>query len=57
MKINLEKSTLSLWGIPEQEMNYISQILPFKCIDLDMGLKYLGFHLNPNMYKKEIGNG
>jgi hypothetical protein len=52
MKINLEKSTLSLWGIPEQEMNYFSQILPFKLIDLDMGLKYLGFHLKPNMYKK-----
>jgi hypothetical protein len=45
MKINLEKSTLSLWGIPEQEMNYISSNLPFKLIDLDMGIKVLGFPL------------
>jgi hypothetical protein len=50
MKMNLEKSTLTLWGTHEHEMNYISQIFPFKLIDLDMGLKYLGFLLKPKMY-------
>jgi len=34
MKLNLEKSTLSQWGIPERYMVYFSQILPFKLIYL-----------------------
>jgi hypothetical protein len=34
MKLNLEKSTLSQWGIPERYMVYFSKILPFKLIYL-----------------------
>jgi hypothetical protein len=49
MTINLEKSMIFLWGITKQEKNYITQIFPYQLVDLDLGLKYLGFHLKPNL--------
>jgi hypothetical protein len=52
MIINLDKSTLSMWDIPEHEKGYFSQLFPYQVIDMDQGLKYLGFHLKPNLYKK-----
>jgi len=41
-----------LWGISEQEKNYITPIFPYQLVDIDVWLKYLGFHLTPNLYKK-----
>jgi hypothetical protein len=52
MIINLDKSTLSMWDILKHEHEYFSQLFPYQVIDMDQGLKYLGFHLKPNLYKK-----
>jgi len=52
MSINLEKSSLCMWGVTEQENDYITQLFPYQVIELEHGLKYLGFHLNLNLYKK-----
>jgi hypothetical protein len=35
MIINLDKSTISMWGITEQEHGYFSQLFPYQVIDLD----------------------
>jgi hypothetical protein len=37
MKINLAKSTISLWGINEMVKNFIIQLFPYYLIDLDVG--------------------
>jgi hypothetical protein len=51
MKINLAKSMISLWGIPKMVKNHIIQLFPYNLVDLDVGLKYLGFQLKINLYK------
>jgi hypothetical protein len=52
MSINLEKLTLCMWDTTKQEKDYFPQLFPYQVIHLDHGLKYLGSHLNPNLYKK-----
>jgi hypothetical protein len=51
MVINIDKSMISLWGISE-EKNYFAHLFPFQMTELEQGLKYLGFFLKPNQYKK-----
>jgi len=53
MIINLNKSTLSMWDTLEHEKEHFSQLFPYQVIDMDRGLKYLGFHLKPFFYKKD----
>jgi hypothetical protein len=50
MQINEGKSTLSVNLMVEGEINFYKSLFPFEVKDLDLGLKYLGFHLKPNCY-------
>jgi len=52
MEINMEKSMMTVWGIFEQEKNHIAQLSPFKMTNLEQNMKYIGFFLKPNEYKK-----
>jgi hypothetical protein len=53
MRINERKSTLSVHNLEEEELDYYRSLYPYEVKDFDAGLKYLGFHLKPNCYKKE----
>ena len=52
MVVNIEKSTISCSNLSEQETHKIAHRLPFRIMDLDAGIKYLGFFLKPNSYLK-----
>jgi len=52
MLVNIEKSTISCSNLSEQEIQRILLSLPYRLLDLDEGLKYLGFFLKPNSYLK-----
>lgn len=52
MQINEEKSTLTCANLEDPNARYLATGLPFQVWDLDDGLKYLGFHLKPNDYRK-----
>jgi hypothetical protein len=47
-----KKSTINFASLEVDEIHYITSKLPFQVLELDVGLKYLGFQLNPNDYKK-----
>jgi len=53
MKINERKSSISVLNLDEVKIRHYQTMFPFKMIELDIGLKYLGFQLKPNYYKKE----
>ena len=52
MVVNLGKSTISCSNLSEQETHRIALRLPFRMMELDAGIKYLGFFLKPNSYLK-----
>ena len=55
MLIKIQKSTLTPYLLRELEVRILtifSQFFPAPVSDLQDGLKYLGFHLNPNDYRK-----
>ena len=52
MVVNIEKSTISCSKLSEQETHRIALRLPFRILDLDVGIKYLGFFFKPNSYLK-----
>ena len=52
MQINLQKSTLSLIHLRAPDMRYMSTIFPVPATNILEGLKYLGFYLKPNDYRK-----
>jgi hypothetical protein len=52
MKINLDKSCLLTSFCSEAEVTSFLHILPIQHKSLDEGVKYLGFNLNPDKYKK-----
>jgi len=52
MLVNVEKSTISCSNLSEQETQRILFRLPYRILELDEGLKYLGFFLKPNYYLK-----
>jgi hypothetical protein len=52
MEINAQKSSITFSSLDEEETLYIVERLPFQVFDLDEGLKYLGFLLKPNDYRK-----
>ena len=43
MVVNIEKSTISCLHLNEQETNRIALLLSFRIMELDAGIKYLGF--------------
>jgi hypothetical protein len=53
MQINARKSTLSVHKLEAEEMTYYHSLYPYEVKDFDAGLKYLGFHIKLNYYKKE----
>jgi hypothetical protein len=53
MVINPQKSSLTLIGLAEGIMDIYSSFFPFPTHDLSLGIKYLGFHLKENKYRKE----
>jgi hypothetical protein len=52
MVIIFHKSTLSFTGMEAALKAHYKQIFPFMTIDFSEGIKYLGFHLKPNDYRK-----
>lgn len=52
MLVNIDKSTITCSNLSEQEILRMANKLPFRTLDIDDGLKYLGFHLKPNAYLK-----
>jgi hypothetical protein len=53
MTINEGKSTLTTYSLSEMEKNRFRLFFPFEEKSIDEGLKYLGFSLKPNDYRKE----
>ena len=52
MVVNIEKSTISCSNLSENETHGISLRVPYRIMDLNEGIKYLGFFLKPNSYLK-----
>ena len=53
MEVNADKSTITTHRLREEERLEFLRIFPYNCDGLDDGLKYTGFHLKPNSYKKQ----
>jgi len=52
IKISTIKSSFFFWWLSKEENDQISQVFPYQVGDIDTGIKYLGFHLKSNHYKK-----
>jgi hypothetical protein len=52
MQINGKKSTIYFHLMEDQEVEVYKVIYPFDVNPFDEGIKYLGFHLKPNNYRK-----
>jgi len=48
MMINDHKYTINFASMEVDEIHYITSKLPFQVLDLDVGMKYIGFQLNTN---------
>ena len=53
MILSEQKSTLTTFNLDEDIVRRLLTLFPFLVTPLDDGLKYLGFRLKPNCYKKE----
>jgi hypothetical protein len=52
MQINEHKSTISTSAMTEQEVELYKSTFNYEHKPFDEGMKYLGFHLKPNNYRK-----
>jgi hypothetical protein len=52
MRINAQKSNILFSRIGDEVIQHYLDLLPFQTQNLEDGLKYLGFHLKPNDYRK-----
>jgi len=52
MEFNSRKSTISSCLLSDGEIARLKSFFPFETKSIDEGLKYLGFNLKPNCYKK-----
>jgi hypothetical protein len=52
MEINEQNSSITFSSMDEDEILYCLERLPFQVLDIDEGMKYLGFLLKPNDYRK-----
>jgi hypothetical protein len=52
MEINKQKSSITFSSMEDEEILYFLERLPFQSLDIEEGLKYLGFLLKPNDYRK-----
>ena len=53
MEINFGKSTLSTHLLSEVERQEFLAFFPFSIGSMEEGMKYLGFYLKPNDYRKQ----
>jgi len=53
LEINMRKSSLLLSGVSENVKAQIEILYTMNVMELDHGIKYLGFTLKPNRYKYE----
>ena len=53
MQLNSHKYTITTFNLEEDITREFMELFPFQSYTLDEGLKYLGFRLKPNCYKKE----
>ena len=56
MQINSRKSRLTNFNLEYDVMRVMLELFPFLHYTLDEGIKYLGFILKPNCYRKEDWN-
>jgi hypothetical protein len=52
MMINDRKSSMSIQNMEEEEIGIYRSFFPFEIREFNASLKYLGFHLKPNSYRK-----
>ena len=53
MVINEDKSTINWANLSEDAIRSLGMFLRFQSQDLDAGVKYLGFFLKPNDYRRK----
>jgi hypothetical protein len=53
MQLNIQKSTLTTLEMGREEEETYKNFFPYTAHDILEGLKYLGFPLKPNNYRKE----
>lgn len=56
MKINIHKSTMLINELAEDVNRKAESLFPMQILDLDQGIKNLGFRLKPNSYHFEDWN-
>jgi hypothetical protein len=52
MEVNERKSFHFKMNLEDAYLQHYCSIFPFEVKDLDYGIKYMGFYLKPNSYKK-----
>jgi hypothetical protein len=52
MMVNVGKSRVSFLEVSEENKLYLLNLFPYTKVDLQAGIKYLGFYLKPNDYSK-----
>ena len=50
MVVNNDKYTITFSLLDAREIGWCSSLFPFKPLQIEDGLKYLGFYLKPNAY-------
>jgi hypothetical protein len=53
MVINMDKSNIILKNFSESDKTHITNLFPAHYLPISDGLKYLGFQLKPDCYRKE----
>ena len=53
MKLNEHKYSIATFNLEDDIISSILELFPFAATSLDEGLKYPGFRIKPNCYKKE----
>jgi len=53
MMINVAKSNMVITLVSEADLHYMVSKFSFMAQNFDEGIKYLGFHLKPNAYRKD----
>ena len=52
MMINLQKSSVSFFRLEDRDLRYMMGFFPIQEVEISKGIKYLGFFIKPNRYRK-----
>ena len=52
MMINFQKSFVSFFRIEDTDLRYMMGFFPIQAMEISEGIKYLGFFIKPNGYRK-----